>query len=419
MGKYAYICSVCAAPYQTGKEGYVCPNCGGQLEPVLPAWEDTDVCRSIIDSGCRTGVWDYAPLLPVEDAAHKVSLQEGNTPLVEAENLAARLGLKRLLLKNETRNPSGTYKDRFATVAVTVEKENGTAAVALGSAGNAAAAVSAYCAKAKLPCFVFLPPGAVAERAWQVRGYGAHLIRMGTTIHDCISMAQEGERLFGWRALVTNMRTNPLGSEGYKSIAYELGKQVGYEMPDWILVPVGGGALLSKIYRGCKDMMDLGMIHKMPRFVGVQAEGCAPLVAAFQANQRTVPIWPKVPDTVAFAIADIQVYDGEATLDAIYRTKGLSVAVSDADILDAMHLIAQEEAIVAEPASATTIACVRKLLQQGLIREEEHVACILSGNGMRDLKLMEMGREEIPYIPAGDLQAVETLVRQILPCTDE
>ena len=405
MGENILRCSVCGAAAEGSAP--VCPRCGGQWEVALDLQAGRDAYRACIQGGCRTGVWDYRPLLPVSSIRHPVTLQEGNTPLVDASDLARRMGLRHLYLKNETRNPSGTYKDRFATVAVSLEKEAGTPAVALGSAGNAAASISAYCAKANLPCYVFLPPGAVSERAWQVRGYGARLLRLGQTIDDCIAMARAGEDLFGWRSLTTNMLTNPLGSEGYKTIAYELGVQLGFQVPDWIFVPVGGGALLSKIFKGFQEMLDLGLTDKLPRLVGVQAQGCAPLTAAFQKGASVTERWPGVPETIAFAIADVEVYDGAAALHALRVTGGRSDAVSDGDILAAMRAIAEEEAVLAEPASAATVACVAQLQREGAIAPGDRVVCILSGNGMRDLRLMEQGRPEIPWVSAGDTAAVK------------
>ena len=303
MKKYRLVCSVCGKPFERDTEPYVCESCGGLLEPEFDLAANASHYREVIRGGCVSGVWDYRDLLPVEGVEAPVTLSEGNTPLLTASNLGPIVGVEQLFLKNETLNPSGTYKDRFATVALSIEKARNTPAVALGSAGNAANAMAAYSAKAGMPCFVILPPGAVAERGWQVRGYGANLIRMEHTIDDCISMAKQGEALFGWKSLTTNMLTNPLPSDGYKTVGYEIGKQLNFQMPDWIVVPVGGGALMNKIYKGCKDMLELGLIDKIPRFVGAQASGCAPLVDAYQKGLKNPEIWPGVPQTVAFAIA--------------------------------------------------------------------------------------------------------------------
>ena len=414
MKNYRLVCSVCGKPFARDSEPYVCESCGGMLEPEFDLAGETEHYREVIRGGCRSGVWDYRDLLPVEDVEEPVTLGEGNTPMLHARNLAKVVGVDQLFLKNETLNPSGTYKDRFATVALSIEKAKHTPAVALGSAGNAAAAMSAYSAKAGMPCFVLLPPGAVAERGWQVRGYGANLIRMEYTIDDCIQMAKQGESLFGWKSLTTNMLTNPLASDGYKTVGYEIGKQLDFQMPDWIVVPVGGAALFNKVYKGCKDMLELGLIQKMPRFVGAQAAGCAPMVDAYRKGLKQPEKWPGVPETVAFAIADVCVYDGITSMDILEKTGGCAEEATDEEILEAMHLIASKEAVVAEPASACSVACARKLVTKGVIQPSESVLCILSGNGMRDLKLMEQGQKEVPFVKYHDVAAVEAAVKNYL-----
>lgn len=408
MKEYKLVCSVCGRPF-SGKDEYLC-SCGGQLEPYFDLKANAEEYRDIIRNGCVNGVWDYKKMLPVGDE-RPVTLGEGATPLLDADKLADLIGVKSLYLKNETLNPSGTYKDRFATVALTIEKAKNTPAVALGSAGNAANAVAAYAAKAGLPCFVLLPPGAVAERGWQIRGYGAKLIRMEHTIDDCIQMAKRGEELFGWKSLTTNMLTNPLPSDGYKTIAYELGKQLSWKMPDWIVIPVGGAALFNKVYRGMADMLELGLIDKMPHFVGAQAVGCAPMADAYERKLKKPEVWPKAPETVAFAIADICVYDGVTAMDIVEKTGGCAVAVEDSETLEVMHLIAEKEAVVAEPASACSVSCARKLVRDGVIKSDDSVVCILSGSGLRDLKLMEAGQSgKVPYITHGDVEAVKQAV---------
>ncbi len=414
MKKYQLVCSVCGKPFEDEAEPYVCPACGGLMEPRIDLSAQAEHYRQVIRDGCQTGVWDYRDLLPVEGVDEAVTLGEGNTPLLSADRLAKVIGVESIFLKNETVNPSGTYKDRFATLALSMEKAKKTPAVALGSAGNAAAAMAAYSAKAGMPCFVLLPPGAVAERGWQVRGYGANLIRMEHTIDDCISMAKQGEILFGWKSLTTNMLTNPLPSDGYKTIGYEIGKQLDFQVPDWVIVPVGGAALLNKIYKGFQDMLELGLIDKIPRFVGAQAAGCAPLADAFQKGLSKPEIWPGVPQTVAFAIADVCVYDGVTALDVLKKTGGGAEAATDEEILEAMHLIASKEGVVAEPASACSVACARKLVQKGIIRTADRVLCVLSGNGMRDLKLMEQGQKEVPFVKHRDVEGVKAAVNAYL-----
>ena len=406
MKTYALVCSICGRPFEGDGAERSCPRCGGQLEPVLDLASRKDEAAEAITNGCRRGVWDYRPLLPVEGLTKEITLGEGRTPLVTSHRLARRLDVAELLLKDETKNPSGTYKDRFATLALSMEASRGTEAVCLGSAGNAASAIAAYSAKAGMPCYVFLPPGATAERAFQVRAYGARLIQMGATIDDCIAAALACQARFGWKTMTTNMLTNPLPSEGYKTIAYELARQMDFSVPDWVVVPVGGGALLNKIARGYEELRELGLTDAVPRFAAVQAAGCAPLVEAFRRGLSKPELWPGVPETVAFAIADVQTYDGATTLEILSRTGGTAVALPDDKILEAARWITETEAILAEPASAATVAAVKLLREQNTIQSTDRVACILSGNGMRDLRLLGHRDTEPPRFAKGDLDGV-------------
>ena len=406
MKTYELVCSICGRPFEGGGEERSCPQCGGQLEPVLDLASRKAEAAEAVANGCRRGVWDYRPLLPVEGLTAVVTLGEGHTPLVDSERLARRLDVGQMLLKDETKNPSGTYKDRFATLALSIEASRGTEAVCLGSAGNAASAIAAYSAKAGMPCYVFLPPGATAERAFQVRTYGARLMQVGATIDDCIAAALACQERFGWKTMTTNMLTNPLPSEGYKTVAYELVRQMDYAVPDWIVVPVGGGALLNKIAKGYEELQQLGLIEKTPRFAAVQAAGCAPLVDAFQRGLSEPEVWPGVPETAAFAIADVRTYDGATTLHILRTSGGTAVAVPDDEILQAARWIARSEAILAEPASAATVAAVQRLRAKNLIKASDRVVCILSGNGMRDLRLLGQDGTEPPRFEKWDLDSV-------------
>lgn len=408
----SFVCSLCSRPYEMApKERHLCPVCGGSIEPVYDFVGKRDHYRKILQEGSRNGIWGYRDLLPVDDDLIPVSLGEGNTPLLQADNLAKTLGIRQMFLKNETLNPSHTYKDRFSTVAVSLARQKGKTTIALGSAGNAAASVAAFAAKGDMDCFVLLPPGAVQERAWQIRSYGAKLITMEETINDCILMAKQGEDLFGWENVSTATCFHPWATEGYKTIAYEIGRQLDFQLPDWIVCPVGGGALLSKIYRGFQDMLALGLIDHLPRFVGVQAEGCMPLVQAYEENATTATDWG-TPDTIAFAIADVCTFESTTVLSLIRSTGGMAVAVSDPEIQEAMQLTGRTEAVLAEPASAVTVAAVKKLLANDTIPPEDSVACIISGNGIRDLPLMVQGLSEVPKVGLNDVDALRAAVAE-------
>ncbi len=413
MKNYKLVCSVCGTPIEQ-KPPCRCPKCNAPAEPFIDVMEDPEKSRRIIENGCNKGVWDYKELLPAADL-EPVTLGEGNTPLLKADNLAADYGFGSLYLKNETLNPSSTYKDRFGTLAVTIEKARGAKAVALGSAGNAANGIASFAAKAGLKCFVFLPPGAVAERGFQVRGYGAKLLRCEHTIADCIAMANECEKAYGWKALGTCMVDNPIGCEGYKTCGYEIGKQLGFKSPDWILVPTGGAALLSKIYKAFEDMKKLGMVDSIPHMVSVQAEGCAPLVDAWERGLDEAEEWPKPPNTCAFAIADTVTFDSRKAIEIFRKTGGCAVSASDPEIILAMQELMAREAVVAEPSSACAFACAKKMRAAGTIGPNDSVVCVITGSGLRDLRLMaEYQTGEVPYFDEPDFSRIKAKIDEYL-----
>ena len=296
-------CTVCHKPYIGPKNHYVCTYCGASIESPVDLKKDPDHLRDVLRKGSEDGIWGYRDFFTVPEDAQPVTMGEGNTPLIHTDRLGAFYGMKNLYLKNETLNPSGTYKDRFATVAMTLAKEDGIKQVAIGSAGNAAAAVAAYAAKADMECFIMLPPGAVKERAWQNMAYGGHFIYGLGGVNDCVKMAEDGEAIFGWKNMCTTMMNNPLACDGYKTIAYEAARSMKFEAPDYVICPVGGGIVVSKVYKGYEEMYELGMIDHLPKMIAVQAAGCAPLVKAYDEGKKATEKWEN-GDTIAFAIFD-------------------------------------------------------------------------------------------------------------------
>lgn len=409
------VCTVCSTPYDGPTNRYVCPKCGGSIEPRLELNPDRTDLIEVLKKGSIHGIWDYRPFLPVAEDVEPVTMGEGGTPLVPAENLGKAYDLKHLYIKNETMNPTATYKDRFSTVDITLKKASGAAAVALGSAGNAGSSVAAYAARAGMPCYVLLPAGPVKSRAMQAMSYGARFIQSEGNIDDYLNVIEQGVDAFGWRNSCTTMLHNPLGAEGYKTIAYEIAKDLDFQTPDWILVPIGGGIILSKIWRGFMEMYELGLLDRLPKLAGVQAAGCAPVVKAMEERKRETDFWEN-SQTVAGSINDPLTFEGVTVLDCIRKSQGTAVAVSDEEIVEAMRLCAQKEAILAEPASAATLAAAKKLRTEGLLSEDDRVVCVVTGNGLRDLDLMVGEREAPPHIKARDLNACAEAIQRYESC---
>jgi len=359
-----------------------CIACGGVLDVVYADGTTPDKRAVRMNSGNK-GIWRFADFLP--DCGMKLTMGEGDTALVRARNLGKKLGLDALYIKNEGQNPSGTYKDRGMAVAMSKARDMGYERVTLGSAGNAGAAAAAYAAYAGLRCELLLPTGAVRERIRLAQLYGAHVTLIDGSIDDCINFSLDLQKKFGWGCVSTARPYSPYCVEGYKTLGYELAEQFRFELPDWLVVPIGGGSLISKIWQGLNDFKNLGLLKKLPRLLGVQAEGCSPYIQHFKSG-APVEKWNN-PDTIAFAIADVWPFDAELVDKALKESGGTADAVTDAEILAAMQLLAGEEGLLAEPASATVIAVLQNKVKEGLIKNHESVACVVSGNGIKDLAL--------------------------------
>lgn len=403
-------CTICGKPYHGPVDVYICPHCGGSIEPLVDLDSNPESLKDILHKGSENGIWGYRKFLPVSEEITPISRGEGNTPLVKTDRLGKEYGLDNLYIKNETINPTGSYKDRFATVAISLEKASGAKAVALGSAGNAAAAVAAYSAVAGIKCFILLPPGSAQERAWQNMSYGGRFIRAVGHVNDAIDLVVDGVKVFGWRNVCTTMLHHPYGTEGYKTIAYEVARSMDFDVPDYILCPVGGGILISKIFRAYTEMLHLGLIDHLPRMVGVQAEGCAPLVKAFNAKARKTEFWENAK-TIAASINDPVTFEGVTTLDVLYRSNGLAVSVTDEEILDAMRLSASREAILPEPASATVLAAAKNLAANGTFKRSEKIICVATGSALRDLKLLAGDVPQAPQVSKKDLNELAKAVK--------
>lgn len=335
----------------------------------------------------RKGIWKYRELLPVASDAHVVTLGEGGTPLIRAKRLEGFFQHERLYIKNETVNPTLSFKDRPLSVALTVAQQFQIPGVVTASTGNTGVAAAAYAAKAGIPCKVFVPHGTPFEKRAIMEMYGATLVEVAGTFSDAYQEAERETKVNGWFNL-TSTFLNPYAIEGDKTLAYEVYFQLGF-IPDWIIIPIGAGPLLVACYKGFKELKMSGEISKLPRMVGVQAENCAPIVRAFEEKDEEVKPWGK-PETIASGIADpLTTYpqDGTRTLRTIRESGGCAVGVSDESIKRYRKLLAETEGIFAESAAVTSVAVVEKLKHTGWIKPEETVVCVVTGHGLKDLNL--------------------------------
>jgi threonine synthase len=389
LSKFALACAACGRAVATDFAGLRCPACDGPLkvEPEVAALAAARP-RAIPHDERFPGMWRYLPLLPVTDERAVVSLGEGRTPLVPSARLGAEMGLASLLFKDESRNPTGSFKDRMLSVGISRARELGRDTVAVQSSGNVAAAAAAYAARAGLRAKIFVPRTVPEQKLLQALVHGADLFRIDsdspTAIFDLLLWAC---RELGWYLVSTAALYNPFTLEGARTIAYEIAEQTSFVLPDWIIAPVGGGGALGSLWRGFRDLQTLGLVERLPRMVGVQAAGCAPFVDAIRLGrtpqEAMTQRWPEIR-TIAGAIADDVVFDAYIALPAVRESGGTAVAVSDYEILAAQRALAASEGLFVEPASATTLAALRSLVVDGAIAPGSSVCCMLSGTGLKD-----------------------------------
>ncbi len=363
---------------------YACDACGGSLEVKYDygAIFKKEIADLLPAPGLN--LWRYRSLLPIANEKAMVTLFEGGTPLVESPALAGHMGMDRLYLKDETRNPSGAFKDRLMAVGVAKAIELGFTHVVTASSGNGAASLAAYAAKARLSCTVFIPENTPMAKVAQARVSGAKVIKVRGDYSNSFRVAREVSTEPSCMNLTTTF-LNPYAVEGCKTVAYEIFLQAAGEAPDWILVPTGAGPLLYGIKRGFEEIAQLGLTTKVPRLVAVQAAGCRPIEEAYRLNSP-VRSWPKA-ETVASAISDpLRGYekDGERVLTTLRSCSGLAVAVNDQEIIEAVRLLAEKEGVFSEPGGAAAVAALKMLVRAGKIRREEKVVCVVTGHGLKD-----------------------------------
>jgi threonine synthase len=381
----ALRCTRCQKAYSI-KPIYVCAKCGGSLDveyDYKSLFERTPF--SLMTSRKHQGIWNYRELLPVRVETNPVTLGEGQTPLSALHQMNHDFNQQNIFLKNETVNPTLSFKDRPLSVALTVAKQFGMCEVMCASTGNTGVAASAYAARAGLTCTIYVPESTPREKLQAMERYGARLIKVAGHFSDAYEIARKQAEEQGAFNL-TSTFLNPFAIEGNKTVAYELYDQLG-RVPDWIVIPIGAGPLLVGCYKGFMEMKLAGYVDKLPRMVGVQASGCAPIVRAFHSGDTEVSSW-ETPQTIASGIADpLTSYpkDGSRTLATIRQSGGTAVAVPDEEIVRFGKLLALKEGILAEFASVTAIAALKPLIEDGVILPHQTVVSVVTGHGAKDM----------------------------------
>ena len=376
-------CGACGAEHDAAKLQNVCAHCG---KPLLARYDLKGAGATLtIESlrGRRTDLWRYAEVLPVADVASIVSLGEGSTPLVSAPRLGAELGCESLYIKDESGNPTQSFKARGMAVAVSRAKELGVAKVAAPSAGNAAGALAAYAARAGLEAYLFMPRDTPRAYVIETTFAGAHVRLVDGLITDCGAEVARGRESEGWFDVST--LKEPYRVEGKKTLGYELAEQLGWILPDVIVYPTGGGTGLIGMWKAFAEMEELGWIGpERPRMISVQAEGCAPIVRAFESGARFADEFPNAA-TIASGLRVPKAIGDFLILDALRDSRGAAVAVSDAELVQGARDIARLEGIFACPEGGACVPAVRRLVAGGAIKPEDRVVIFNTAAGVKYL----------------------------------
>lgn len=338
--------------------------------------------------------WKYWKFFPIESKNSIISVGEGGTPLVKSSRMAAELGLTNLYFKLESSNPSGSFKDRPISVGVSVAKEMGFKVLSAASSGNAAAALSMYCARSGLDAVVFVPERASRSKVSQLVTLGATVIRTQDGPPELgdpsVYLFKRAIENFGWSPVPSFGPFNPFQFEGTKSLAYEIVEQLNWEVPDWILCNTGSGGLLSGTAEGFFDWFDLDWITQLPKFVAVQPENCDPIVKSFNKNVDPYEFedLSGFPETVAGGLADPHPFDGDGALQALYRSKGTGRSVSDSSILAGQGNLANLEGIFGSPTGVASIPALYSMVNDGTIDRSDVVVIPITDHGLKDIQVI-------------------------------
>jgi threonine synthase len=403
-------CRECGADYPH-EPLHVCDQCFGPLEVVYDyAAIRRAISRETIAARPRN-LWRYRELLPVL-AEPMVGPYSGFTPLVRADRLAAALGVRELYVKDDSVNhPTFSYKDRVVSVAISKAIEFGFDTVSCASTGNLANSVSAHAARAGLSCFIFIPDDLEQGKVLGSAIYGPHTVAIRGNYDDVNRLCSEIADKYRWAFVNINIR--PFYTEGAKTYGFEIAEQLGWTLPQHIVVPTAGGTILPKIAKAFSELRDIGLVGApLPKIYSAQAAGCAPVVHAM--HRGTDLIEPVKPDTIAKSIAIGNPADGYYVLQALRESGGWAEAATDAEIVDAIHLLARTEGIFTEPAGGTTVAVTRKLIEQGRIPRDESIVISVTGNGY---KTVEAVRDTVasPYVIGARLQEFDHLFDSLAP----
>ncbi len=374
-------CFVCGKQYPYGNY-LTCPDCG--IQGILDVHYDEKAAFAQLRSHLASrpfDQWRYRELLPVAPDIDLPPLQVGWTPVYDVPRLAGALGLRKLALKDDGRNPTNSFKDRASAVGVLKAREFGFDTIACASTGNAASSLAGLAAAVGLKSFIFVPQRAPEPKVTQLLVFGATVLRVEGTYENAFDLCRQACEERGWYN--RNSGTNPFLVEGKKTAGLEIGEQMTKELPDWVVVSVGDGCTIGGIGKGLQEMKRLGFINRVPRLLGVQAEGSSPIVEAFHSGKD---LRPGGAETLADSIAVGTPRNWRRALQQVKASQGAMIAVADEEILEAIRLTARLGGVFGEPAGVTGIAGLKKAVAQGLVNRKESALVVVTGNGLKDIQ---------------------------------
>src|ERR1700738_144061 len=389
-------CSFCQREFEPGRLHNVCTECG---KPLLVRYDLKRIAKFMTRQSLfarRSDIWRYREVLPVRREDNIVTLGEGWTPLIHARTLGESVGLTELYVKDESLNPTQSFKARGMSVAVSMAKELGAKKLAAPSAGNAAGALAAYCAHARIGAYLVMPRDTPRANIIECEVTGANVRLVDGLITDCGAEVARLKESEGWFDVST--LKEPYRVEGKKTLGYEIAEQLAWTLPDVIVYPTGGGTGRVGMWKACDEMQELGWIdEKRPRMVSVQAAGCAPIVRAFEKGERFAEEFPNAT-TIASGLRVPKAIGDFLILDALRESNGTAVAVTDEELIAGAREIARREGIFAAPEGGACIPALRKLIERGKVKPDERVVLFNTGSGIKYLDAFDAeAKERTPW----------------------
>ncbi|HIH98495.1 MAG TPA: threonine synthase [Thermoplasmata archaeon] len=388
-------CSQCSSFFKPFEVLYNCPKCGGVLETIYDY-------KEIEGNFKGEDLWRYSEFLPT---TNRSNLLVGSTPLYKSKSLKKELGIEEIWIKDDTKNPTGSLKDRASAVVAVLAKELGYRTVACASTGNAASSLAGISAAEGLESYIFAPRSMSLPKLVQLQVFNARILKINASYDECFELCNKITERYGWYN--RNTAYNPYTLDGKKTVTFEIAEQLDWKVPDLVVVPVGDGCIISSVWKGFRELKEVGIIDELPRLIGVQAEGCKPLKDAFDRNKEKPEV--TTPKTLAESIAVGEARNGLMALRDVRESKGKFVSVSDNEMLDAVKLLASSTGIFGELAGVASIAAIKKEVIDGNLDREDRIVALITGSGLKDIEVTSKLLDRVQTIEPREKEICERI----------